>query len=43
MDSENLHRRLKKNIGQIQAIDRIRGLDGDRIQVGSETKTTVSL
>lgn len=23
MDSENLHRRLKKNIGQVQAIDRM--------------------
>ena len=23
MDSENLHRRLRKNLGQVQAIDRM--------------------
>lgn len=27
MDSDNLHRRLKKIIGQVQAIDRM--IDGD--------------
>lgn len=33
MDSDNLHRRLKKIIGQVQAIDRMVDEDGSPVKM----------